>query len=67
MTPEQADEITRLADLLIQGNSCWSCGNCERCWAIWATKPLSLVEWMRTKIAERTPPDPTTGPEGVSR
>ena len=46
-----ADEISRLAELLDQGNRCYSCGNCERCWAIWAPRPLTVEEHARQLFA----------------
>ena len=46
-----ADEISRLAELLDQGDRCWSCGNCERCWAIWAPRPLTIEDHARQLFA----------------
>lgn len=39
-----ADEYSRLAELLALGNRCHICGNCERCWAIWAPRPMTIQE-----------------------
>ena len=44
MTTDEADEISRLAELLASGNRCFSCGNCERCWAIWAPRPMTIED-----------------------